>query len=98
MIIIDALEDGRILYVKNSFRDVLRVYRELKMRDLRRTGTTIILPSLLLSQPPPPTIPSPQNTLWIGKHIKLSNPIPWYNITLFLVWNKLMQYLTSLDI
>lgn len=44
LIIIDALEWGKMLYKDDSLEELLEVYNELKRRGLRRTETTIILP------------------------------------------------------
>lgn len=43
--IIDALEEGIILYKTNEIEKLFDVYRELKRRGLRRTETSIIIPS-----------------------------------------------------
>jgi len=44
-IIIDALEEGIILYKTNEIDKLFDVYRELKRRGLRRTETSMIIPS-----------------------------------------------------
>lgn len=42
--IIDAIEEGRILLSSREFTGVLEIYRELKKRGLARTKTTIKVP------------------------------------------------------
>ena len=44
-IIIDALEEGVILYGEENLHSLREVYAELKRRGLRKTKTSIILPS-----------------------------------------------------
>lgn len=44
-IIVDALSEGVVLYAGNRFEELLRLYRELVEKGLRRTETSIILPS-----------------------------------------------------
>jgi len=44
LIIIDALEWGKILYGDDVLKELRKAYEELKRRGLRRTETTIILP------------------------------------------------------
>ena len=43
--IVDALEEGVILYSTKDLELLMEVYRELKRRGMRRTETTIIVPS-----------------------------------------------------
>ncbi len=43
--IADALEEGVILYSTKDLELLMEVYRELKRRGMRRTETTIIVPS-----------------------------------------------------
>ena len=43
-IIVDALEEGRVLYSTSEFEKLVEEYRELKKKGLRRTNTTIIVP------------------------------------------------------
>lgn len=43
-LIVDALEEGRVLYATEDLEELLKAYRELKRKGLRRTGTTIIVP------------------------------------------------------
>lgn len=43
-IIVDALEEGKILYSTKDFEKLMKVYKELKRRGLRKTETTIVLP------------------------------------------------------
>ncbi|MEM1831278.1 MAG: nucleotidyltransferase domain-containing protein [Desulfurococcaceae archaeon] len=44
-IIVDALSEGVVLYAGNRFEELLRLYRKLVEKGLRRTETSIILPS-----------------------------------------------------
>ena len=44
-IIIDALEEGVILYGEENLHNLREIYTELKRRGLRKTKTSIILPS-----------------------------------------------------
>ena len=43
-IIVDALEEGRILYSTAEFEMLTKEYEKLKKRGLRRTNTTIVIP------------------------------------------------------
>jgi len=43
-IIVDALEEGRILYSTAEFEILTKEYEKLKKRGLRRTNTTIVIP------------------------------------------------------
>ncbi len=43
-IIVDALEEGRILYSTAEFEILAKEYEKLKKRGLRRTNTTIVIP------------------------------------------------------
>lgn len=43
--IVDALSEGVVLYAGDRFEELLRLYRELVEKGLRRTETSIILPS-----------------------------------------------------
>ncbi len=44
-LIIDALEEGRVLHAEREYLEPLeRLYRELKRRGLRRTRVSLILP------------------------------------------------------
>ena len=42
--IVDALEEGIPLYEGESFREIRRLFEEMKRRGMRRSGTTMILP------------------------------------------------------
>ncbi len=45
-LIVDALEEGKILYTDKNYLDkLLQLYQELKRRGLSRSETSIILPS-----------------------------------------------------
>ncbi len=45
-LIVDALEEGKILYTDKDYLDkLLQLYQELKRRGLSRSETSIILPS-----------------------------------------------------
>ena len=43
-ILVDALEEGKVLYTTPEFEELVETYRELKRRGLRRTETSIVLP------------------------------------------------------
>ena len=43
-IIVNALEEGKILYSTKDLEKLVETYKELKRRGLRRTETTIVLP------------------------------------------------------
>ena len=43
-LIVDALEEGKILYSTNDFKKLINVYKELKEKGMMRTNTTIIVP------------------------------------------------------
>jgi len=43
-LVVDALEEGRPLYVTERFREVEELFWELKRKGLRRSSTSIILP------------------------------------------------------
>ncbi len=43
-IIIDALEEGKTLYSTRELEKLIKEYRELKKKGLKRTNTTIIIP------------------------------------------------------
>ncbi|MEM4732606.1 MAG: nucleotidyltransferase domain-containing protein, partial [Desulfurococcaceae archaeon] len=43
--IVDALSEGVVLYAGDRFEELLRLYHELVEKGLRRTETSIILPS-----------------------------------------------------
>jgi len=43
--IVDALEEGKVLYASEEYGRLLDAYEELKKRGLRRTETTIVIPS-----------------------------------------------------
>ncbi len=45
-IIVDALEEGKILYLTEEVSTLINTFKELKKRGLRRTETTIIVPRL----------------------------------------------------
>ena len=42
--IIDALEEGRVLFATQKLKEIINMYEDMKRRGLRRTNTTIILP------------------------------------------------------
>ena len=42
--VIDALEEGKILYSTRELKEIIEEYRKLKKKGLRRTNTTIIIP------------------------------------------------------
>jgi len=44
-LIVDALEEGEVLYASEEYGRLLDAYEELKKRGLRRTETTIVIPS-----------------------------------------------------
>ncbi len=43
-IIVDALEEGKILYSTKELEEIIEEYRRLKERGLKRTDTTIVVP------------------------------------------------------
>ncbi len=43
-IIVDALEEGKILYSTKDFEKLMKAYEELKRKGLKKTETTIVLP------------------------------------------------------
>jgi len=43
-IIVDALEEGRVLHSSGGLERLLELYEDLKRRGLRRTETTIVVP------------------------------------------------------
>jgi len=43
-IIVDALEEGRVLHSSGDLERLLTLYEDLKRRGLRRTETTIVVP------------------------------------------------------
>ena len=43
-IVVDAIEEGVVLYESNKFSEIRKIYQELKKRGLRRTKTSIIIP------------------------------------------------------
>ena len=43
-IIVDALEEGEILYSTKEFKELIRLFNDLMKKGLRRTETTIIVP------------------------------------------------------
>jgi len=43
-LIVDALEEGIVLYREPEFEKIEKLYRELKRRGLRRTETSIVVP------------------------------------------------------
>ena len=42
--IVDALEEGKILYSNDSFNIIMDLYNNLKKKGLKRTSTSIIVP------------------------------------------------------
>lgn len=42
--VVDALEEGITLYESDTFKEVRDLFRRMKERGLRRSGTSIILP------------------------------------------------------
>lgn len=44
--IVDALEEGEILYSTPELEDLIERYKEMKRKGLRRSRTSIILPSM----------------------------------------------------
>ncbi len=42
--IVDALEEGIVLYEKEEFGEVRRLFEEMKRKGLRRSGVSVILP------------------------------------------------------
>lgn len=43
-LIVDAIEEGKILYKDRGYEELLKVFLELKEKGIRRSGTSIILP------------------------------------------------------
>ncbi|ABN69870.1 DNA polymerase, beta domain protein region [Staphylothermus marinus F1] len=43
-IIVDALEEGKILYATNDLEEIIKEYDKLKKKGLKRTNTTILIP------------------------------------------------------
>jgi len=43
--IYDALDEGKILYKTNQFNQLLKLFKKLKQKGMRRTRTSIIVPS-----------------------------------------------------
>jgi len=43
-LIVDALEEGKVLYRTSDLKKLVELYKELKRRGLSRTETSIILP------------------------------------------------------
>jgi len=44
-LMVDALEEGRVLHATGEYRMLLDIYEELRKKGLRRTETTIVMPS-----------------------------------------------------
>jgi predicted nucleotidyltransferase len=42
--IVDALEEGKVLYASNDLNKLLNLFKELKRRGMKRSKTSIILP------------------------------------------------------
>ncbi len=42
--IVDALEEGKVLYCDDRFKALEKLYKELKRKGMRRTSTSIIIP------------------------------------------------------
>ena len=43
--IYDALDEGKVLYKTNQFNKLLKLFKELKQKGMKRTRTSIIVPS-----------------------------------------------------
>ncbi len=43
-LIVDALEEGKILYSTKDLEKLVKLYKDLKMRGLKKTETTVMLP------------------------------------------------------
>ncbi|ADI31179.1 nucleotidyltransferase domain-containing protein [Staphylothermus hellenicus] len=43
-LIVDALEEGKILYATNDLEEIIKEYEKLKKKGLKRTNTTILIP------------------------------------------------------
>lgn len=44
-ILVDALEEGIVLYSREEFKELLKLYRELVKKGLKKTETSVIIPS-----------------------------------------------------